>query len=171
MGCNAKGSHYYAPADEVTPGAVPCDFDWMETEITRLKDEGYLVIVTFQHVEYYSYQAQPDLVRDFGRMAEAGATIVSGSQSHQAHGFAFQNGALIHYGLGNLFFDQYLFCENANCDYAFMDRHIIYDGQHINTELIPIRFIDMARPRLMTPDEKAWFLDLIFEASGWGVGE
>jgi poly-gamma-glutamate synthesis protein (capsule biosynthesis protein) len=168
LGCNAKGSHYYAPADEVTPGAVPCDFDWMEAEIARLKDEDYLVIVTFQHVEYYSYEAQPDLVRDFGRVAEAGAAIVSGSQSHQAHGFAFQNNAFIHYGLGNLFFDQYLYCENAVCDYGFMDRHIIYAGQHISTELIPIRFIDMARPRPMTPEEKAWFLDLIFAASGWG---
>ena len=25
LGCNAKGSHYYAPADEHTPGAVPCE--------------------------------------------------------------------------------------------------------------------------------------------------
>ena len=167
LGCNAKGSQYYAPADETTPGAVPCDFDWMESEIARLKAAGYLVIVTFQHVEYYSYEAQPDLVQDFGRMAAAGAVIVSGSQSHQAHGFAFQDNALIHYGLGNLFFDQYLFCEEAACDYGFMDRHIVYDGQHISTELIPIRFIDMARPRLMTGEEKAWFLDWIFEASGW----
>jgi poly-gamma-glutamate synthesis protein (capsule biosynthesis protein) len=167
LGCNAKGSEYYAPANEVTPGAVPCDFDWMEGEITRLKDQGYQVIVTFQHIEYYSYQAQPDLVRDFGRMAAAGAIIVSGSQSHQAHGMAFADGAFIHYGLGNLFFDQYLYCEEAACDYGFMDRHIIYDGQHISTELIPIRFIDMARPRPMTVDERAWFLDWIFEASGW----
>ncbi len=167
LGCNAKGNDYYAPADENTPGAVPCDFDWMETEIARLKAADYLVIVTFQHIEYYSYEAQPDLVRDLGRMAEVGAAIVSGSQSHQAHGFAFQNEALIHYGLGNLFFDQYLFCEEAACDYGFMDRHIIYDGRHISTELIPIRFIDMARPRPMTADEKAWFLDMIFEASGW----
>jgi poly-gamma-glutamate capsule biosynthesis protein CapA/YwtB (metallophosphatase superfamily) len=33
--------------------------------------------------------------------------IVSGSQAHQPHGFEFYNGSLIHYGLGNLFFDQY----------------------------------------------------------------
>jgi poly-gamma-glutamate synthesis protein (capsule biosynthesis protein) len=167
LGCNAKGSQYYAPADENTPGAVPCDFDWMEAEIVRLKGEGYLVIVTFQHVEYYSYEAQPDLVRDFGRIANAGAAIVSGSQSHQAHGMAFVDDAFIHYGLGNLFFDQYQFCQDAACDYGFMDRHIIYDGRHISTELIPIRFIDMARPRPMTAEEKAWFLDWIFEASGW----
>jgi poly-gamma-glutamate synthesis protein (capsule biosynthesis protein) len=167
MGCNAKGSDYYAPADEHTPGAVPCDFDWMEAEIVRLMGDGYLVIVTLQHIEYYSYEAQPNLLRDFGRMAAAGAIIVSGSQSHQAHGMTFADGTFIHYGLGNLFFDQYLFCEEAACDYGFMDRHIIYAGRHISTELIPIRFIDMARPRPMTADEKAWFLGLIFEASGW----
>jgi poly-gamma-glutamate synthesis protein (capsule biosynthesis protein) len=167
LGCNAKGSDYYAPANENTPGAVPCDFDWMEKEIDRLNNQGYLVIVTLQHIEYYSYEAQPDLIRDFGRVAEAGAVIVSGSQSHQAHGMAFADDAFIHYGLGNLFFDQYLYCENAVCDYGFMDRHIFYDGQFISTELIPIRFIDMARPRPMTFEERAWFLDLIFEASGW----
>jgi poly-gamma-glutamate synthesis protein (capsule biosynthesis protein) len=167
LGCNAKGNDYYAPADENTPGAVTCDFEWMETEIDRLKNEGYQVIVTFQHVEYYSFEAQPDLVRDFGRVAAAGAVIVSGSQSHQAHGMAFVDGAFLHYGLGNLFFDQYLYCEDAVCDYGFMDRHIFYDGRYISTELIPIRFIDMARPRPMTAEEKAWFLDLIFQASGW----
>ncbi len=176
LGCNAKGSQYYAPADENTPGAVPCDFDWMEGEIARLKAEGFLVIVTLQHIEYYSYEAQPDLVRDFGRMAEAGAVIVSGSQSHQAHGFAFENEALIHYGLGNLFFDQYLFCEEAACDYGFMDRHIIYAGRHISTELIPIRFIDMARPRLMTGKKRpgsstSFFLPAGGENEQTGRGE
>jgi poly-gamma-glutamate synthesis protein (capsule biosynthesis protein) len=167
LGCNAKGSAYYAPADENTPGAVLCDFDWLEGEIARLIGEGYLVIVTLQHIEYYSYEAQPDLVKDFGRVAAAGAIIVSGSQSHQAHGMTFTDGAFIHYGLGNLFFDQFLFCEDAACDYGFMDRHIFYDGRYISTELNPIRFIDMARPRLMTDDERAWFLDMIFKASGW----
>ena len=167
IGCNAKGSDYYAPADENTPGAMPCDFDYLEDEIPRLKAEGYVVVMTFQHVEYYSYEAQPDLVRDFGRAAAAGADIVSGSQAHQAHEMAFADGAFIHYGLGNLFFDQYHYCADYACDYAFMDRHIIYDGRHISTELIPIVFVDMARPRPMTPDEKKLFLGLIFETSGW----
>jgi poly-gamma-glutamate synthesis protein (capsule biosynthesis protein) len=167
LGCNAKGSDYYAPANASTPGAVPCDFDWMESEIVRLVETGYQVIVTLQHIEYYTYRAEPDLIRDFGRLASAGAVIVSGSQSHQAHGMAFSDKTFVHYGLGNLFFDQYLYCENAACDYAFMDRHIFYDGRYISTELMPIRFIDMARPRPMTVEEKEWFLDWIFEASGW----
>ncbi len=169
LGCNGKNNKYYAPADENTPGAILCDFDWLESDIAQLKSEGYVVIVTFQHVEYYSYEAQPILVEDFGHAAAAGADIVSGSQSHQAHGFAFQNGAFIHYGLGNLFFDQYKYCAGSVCDYGFMDRHIIYEGRHINTEIIPIRFIDMARPRLMTLEEKEVFLDIIFNASNWAI--
>lgn len=167
LGCNAKNDEYYAPADEDTPGAVPCDFEWLEKEILHLKDAGYLVIMTFQHIEYYSYEAQPKLVQDFGRIAEAGADIISGSQSHQAHGFAFQNKAFIHYGLGNLFFDQFAYCGNLACDYGFMDRHVIYNGRHISTELIPIRFIDMSRPRPMYTSKKRWFMEMIFYASGW----
>ena len=167
IGCNAKGSDYYAPADADTPGAVPCDFDYLDEVIPRLKADGYVVVMTFQHNEYYSYQAQPDLVRDFGRVAAAGADIVSGSQAHQPHGMAFADGAFIHYGLGNLFFDQYHYCEDYACDYAFMDRHIIYDGRYISTELIPIRFVDMARPVPMNAEERADFLAMMFAASGW----
>jgi poly-gamma-glutamate synthesis protein (capsule biosynthesis protein) len=107
IGCNAKGIDYYASADETSPGAVACDFDWLIPEITRLTNAGYLVIATFQHNEYYTYEAQPDLVRDFKRVAQAGAVIVSGSQAHQPHGMAFEQDSFLHYGLGNLFFDQY----------------------------------------------------------------
>ncbi len=171
IGCNAKGSTYYAPADADTPGAVPCDFGYLEEVIPRLKAEGYVVVMTFQHVEYYSYAAQPDLVRDFGRVAAAGADIVSGSQAHQPHGMAFAEGAFIHYGLGNLFFDQYHYCEDYACDNAFLDRHIIYNGRYISTELIPIRFVDMARPRPMTAEERAAFLEVMFAASGWAAAD
>jgi len=168
IGCQVKNE---VPCDEYAtpdlPGAATCDFDWLETEIPRLRADGYQVVFTFQHKEYYSYQAQPDLVRDFGRVAAAGAAVVSGSQSHQPHGMAFENGAFIHYGLGNLFFDQYHYCANFACDNGFIDWHIFYDGRYLGVELIPIHFIDLARPRLMTPAERAAFLELIFEASDW----
>jgi len=64
IGCNAKGGSY-AQASETEPGAVFCDMDCMAQEISRLKAEGYLVIATFQHMEYYTYAAQPDQLRDF----------------------------------------------------------------------------------------------------------
>jgi poly-gamma-glutamate synthesis protein (capsule biosynthesis protein) len=168
VGCQVKPE---IPCDAIAtdthPGAAQCDFNYISTEIPALRDEGYQVIFTFQHREYYTYTAQPDLVNDFGLVATAGAAIVSGSQAHQPHGFSFENGATIHYGLGNLFFDQFHFCPDYACDDAFIDQHVFYDGTYISTELITIRFVDSAKPRLMTPEERQHFLETIFNASSW----
>jgi hypothetical protein len=166
IGCNGKGRGY-ATAGEENPGAVWCDFESMHAEIARLRSEGYLPIATFQHFEYYTYRAQPNMQTDFLGMAEAGAVIVSGSQAHQPHGMEFSRDSFLHYGLGNLFFDQFGYCPERACDDAFIDRHVIYDGKYIATELIPIKFIDWARPRRMTEEERAQFLQDIFAASGW----
>lgn len=151
------------------PGAAQCDFEWLSTEIPRLRAEGFQVIFTFQHREYDRMKAEPILVEDFGRIADYGATVVSGSQAHQPHSMAFENGAFIHYGLGNLFFDQYHFCADYACDYAFIDQHFFYDNRYLGVELIPIVFVDLARPRLMTEAERTAYLEKIFAASGWTV--
>jgi poly-gamma-glutamate capsule biosynthesis protein CapA/YwtB (metallophosphatase superfamily) len=164
IGCNEKGGSF-AQADETNPGAAVCDLDWMAQEISRLKQEGYLVIATFQHHEYYTYLAQPDQVRDFRQMAEAGAVIVSGSQAHQPQGMEFLNGSFIHYGLGNLFFDQYGLCEA--CRQGLIDHHVFYDGRYISTELLPIQFVDYARSRPMTYEEANSLFQTLFRASGW----
>jgi poly-gamma-glutamate synthesis protein (capsule biosynthesis protein) len=164
IGCNAKGGSF-AQADQANPGAAACDLDWMAGEISRLKGEGYLVIATFQHLEYYSYDAQPDQQQDFRQLAEAGAVIVSGSQAHQPQGMEFLNGSFIHYGLGNLFFDQYGLCEA--CRQGLIDRHIFYEGRYISTELLPIQFVDYARSRPMTLEEANSLFQTLFEASGW----
>ncbi len=168
VGCEVKNE---IPCDAIAtdthPGAAQCDFNYISTEIPALREEGYQVIFTFQHREYYTYSAEPLLVNDFGLVASAGAAIVSGSQAHQPHGFSFQNGAYIHYGLGNLFFDQFRYCVDYACDDAFIDRHVFYAGQYISTELITLRFVDFAKPRLMTPQERTHFLEIIFKASGW----
>ena len=164
IGCNAKGGSY-AQASASQPGAAACGYQWMQKEITRLRNQGYLPIATFQHVEYYTYQAQANQKRDFRGMAQAGAVVVSGSQAHQPQALEFNNGALIHYGLGNLFFDQYEVSQATR--QGFIDRHIFYDGRHISTELLPILFIDYARPRPMTPGESREMLGTVFAASGW----
>jgi hypothetical protein len=164
IGCNAKGGGY-ATASATNPGAAACDLDWMRNEVKMLRDQGYLPIVTYQHQEYYSYKVAPQYRPDFTEMAEAGAVIVSGSQAHQPQNFEFDNGALIHYGLGNLFFDQVDFTPETRD--AFIDRHVFYGGKYISTELVTIRFVDLARSRLMTPDERAALLKVIFKASGW----
>ncbi len=164
IGCNAKGGSY-AQASETEPGAAVCDMDWMAGEITRLKGQGYLVIATFQHQEYYTYAAQPDQQRDFRQMAEAGADIVSGSQAHQPQAMEFLNGSFIHYGLGNLFFDQYGLC--PACRQGLIDDHVFYDGRYISTELLPIQFVDYARSRPMTLEEANDLFQTLFSASGW----
>ena len=164
LGCNAKPAGY-ASATEDQPGAVSCDMQFMAEKIQEVKNEGYLPIVTFQHIEYYSYKASPILEKDFRAVADAGAVIVSGSQAHQPHAIEFYQNAFLHYGLGNLFFDQ--FYEGLPQRQAFIDRHVIYDGKHISTELITILFVDMARTRLMTPEERDFLLRDVFFASGW----
>jgi poly-gamma-glutamate synthesis protein (capsule biosynthesis protein) len=164
IGCNAKGGSF-AQASATQPGAAVCDMDWMAGEIRRLKSEGYLVIATFQHAEYYTYNAQPDQLRDFRQMAEAGADIVSGSQAHQPQGMEFLGGSLIHYGLGNLFFDQYGLCDA--CSLGLIDRHVFYNSRYISTELLPILFVDYARSRPMTAEEANALFQTLFAASGW----
>ncbi len=164
IGCNAK-EEGYASASTTSPGAIHCNFEQMTQSVQKLVKEGYQPIVTFQHLEYYSYQAHPILQEDFHKMAQAGAVIVSGSQAHQPHAFEFFNGSFLHYGLGNLFFDQTNQGEPPRT--AFIDRHVFYVGKHISTELLTIYFVDYARSRPMTIEERQALLKNVFEASGW----
>jgi len=164
LGCNAKPPGYATASDDF-PGAVQCDLDIMEDQISAVLSKGYTPIFTFQHTEYYDYGISPSLQDDFQRIADAGAVIVQGSQAHHAHAVEFYKNAFMHYGLGNLFFDQYY--ESAAQREAFIDRHVFYAGKHISTEMISIQFIDNARPRLMTDAEREALLTKVFTASGW----
>jgi hypothetical protein len=164
IGCNAKGPGY-AQASATQPGAALCDFDRLTAAIADLRARGYLPIVTFSHIEYETFAANPLAVRDFERVAQAGAVIVSGSQGHLPQAMAFHAGAFLHYGLGNLLFDQWSL--GAPFDQAFIDRHIFYAGRHLSTELLTLRFEDFARSRPMTPEERRALLETVFSASGW----
>ncbi len=164
LGCNSK-SPGYATASDTNPGAYHCDMEYMTSEVKKLRSEGYLPIVTFQAEEVWSYEASPALIPDFRAVAEAGAVVVSGSQAHQPQAMEFDGTSFVHYGLGNLFFDQ--FYEGLPNRQAFIDRHVFYGGRYISTELISIMFIDYARPRLMTPEERLELLTTIFDVSGW----
>ena len=81
----------------------------------------------------------------------------------------FYDDAFIHYGLGNLFFDQM-----GDQDWMppgirreFYDRYVIYDGKLISVELLTGILEDYSRPRLMTDDERYGFLQDYFFFSGW----
>ena len=172
IGCNGKAHDKYASATDIKPGASRCNFSWMETKIAQLKNDGYLVISTMQHEEVDSFNSIAIQQNDFSRLANAGATIVSGSQAHHPQAFDYTGTAFIHYGLGNLFFDQWFLAQynakvHAHKDQAFIDLHFFYNGSHISTRLIAIQFIDNAQSRLMTFDEKVSFLSDVFRYSYW----
>ena len=163
LGCNAKAPGY-ATASENNPGALHCDLDEMVDQIRSLREEGYLVIFTFQHQEIYRWDPTEEMIADSRRMAEAGATIVSGSQAHQPHMLEFYGDSLIHYGLGNLFFDQLGWFDDT--DKAFLDRHIFYDGKYLGVELITVQFFNWSTPTLMTPETRSAMLERLFAESG-----
>ena len=160
IGCNAKSPNF-ARASETSSGAYHCDMEYMARAVQELKAEGYLPIVTFQHEERYLWPPNAHMVNDFSLMAESGAVIVSGSQSHVPHYAEFFGSSFLHYGLGNLFFDQYGVSENT--DIGFLDRHVFYEGRYLGVELLPIKFIDKVQSRFMTATEKAETLSIMFD--------
>ncbi len=167
VGCNPAGP----PSDHATedrPGSAPCNFGRLAEQlgplVHQLREQGIIPIVTLQYLETYSYAPTDQQRVDFRALSEAGAAIVSGSQAHQPQGFDFVNGAFIHYGLGNLFFDQMWSLETRQ---EFLDRHVFYDGRHISTEVLTAMLEDYARPRPMTVEERLALLSAVFAASGW----
>jgi poly-gamma-glutamate synthesis protein (capsule biosynthesis protein) len=163
IGCNPVGPGN-AWATEEQPGAARCgDYEWIKDEIADLTERGYIVIATFQYIEYYEPVPTEQHVNDFRAIADVGATIVNGSQAHIPQAMEFYEDAFIHYGLGNLFFDQM----DGPSRREFLDRHTFYEGRYISTELVTAMLEDYARPRPMRTDERETFLDRMFEASGW----
>ena len=172
IGCNASGPDY-AWATDSQGGAAPCgDYAWLVDEITQLRTEGYLPIVTLQYYEDYTNYPQDYMIEDFGLLADAGAIIVNGSQAHIAKSFAFSSGTFIDYGLGNLFFDQMGVTDTQNnydvrTRWEIIQRHTFYDGQYLSTELLTAMLEDYSQPRPMTPEERLIFLESLFTTSGW----
>ena len=169
IGCNKPDIRRFPTATDFHPGAAPCNFPYLTQKIGELNSEGYMVISTFQWNESYDARPSPQQMDDFRLMADSGASIVSGSQAHYAQKMEFYEDAFIHYGLGNLFFDQM-----GDQDWMpggirreFLDRYVIYDGRFISAELITALLEDYSRPRIMTEAERVGFLQEYFYYSGW----
>ena len=179
IGCNPAGPEMVW-VTEYRSGVANCDLDWMEGQVRELRSEGYLPVVTFQYNESYGMVPGFKQERDFRRMSEAGAVVVSGSQAHHPQSMTFLEDGFIHFGLGNLFFDQMRMPDGENVPAVFdeelavagtrlefLDKHIFYDGRYINTQLLTAILEDYARPRPMTAEEREVFLTRMFEASEW----
>jgi len=165
IGCNSAGPFKaFATAD--SPGAAPCnDWAWMKNTIADLKANRMadFVIATVQYHESQSYSPEPKQKIDFQALADAGADVVSGSQAHVPQGFAVSPTSFIHYGVGNLFFDQMDSIQNRQ---MFADKYILYSGRLISVVLFTGIMEDYSQPRPMTPQERQDFLKLIFETGG-----
>jgi len=163
LGCNAMGPENVLATDS-TPGAAPCDLEKMKEQILALKADDWLPVVTFQHFEYTWYDVPPQQSHDFYWIAEqAGPVIVSGSQAHIPQGMTFIGDTFIHFGLGNLFFDQMSDVERT----SFFDRHYFYDGRYLGSKLETIILENYSRPRFLTPEERTSILNLIFDTCSW----
>lgn len=169
IGCNPVGP----PNDFATgtqPGSAPCgDYEWILTAIQSAKGDGYLPIVTLQYAEDYTAVPSAQMIADFQRLADAGAVVVNGSQAHTPKFMAFYNDSFLHYGLGNLFFDQmnvyYGDTYMPNTRDEFIDRLVFYNNQLVSVELLTAELEDYARPRPMTSAERDAFLSRIFDAA------
>ncbi len=158
LGCNPAGPANVWATD-TRSGVSNCDNAGMTEQIRNLKQAGYLPIVTFQYFESNSMRASTTQMKDFREMVEAGAVIVSGSQSHVPMSMEIYHEAFVHYGLGNLFFDQ---MDSINNRQEFLDRHIFYDGRYIGTELLTAMLENYAQPRPMTESERERLLQDAF---------
>jgi hypothetical protein len=174
IGCNPSGPEFAWAREDNWPGAAACgDYEWITAEITRLKEQGHIVLATFQYFEYYSPEARPWQQVDFRRLADAGAVAVNGSQAHYPQVMEFYGDVFIHYGLGNFFFDQMGYdnpssgLRTTKTRWGFVTRYVFYDGQLLNIELLTTMLEDFSKPRPMTPEERELFLDEYFKGSGW----
>ncbi len=162
IGCNPEDvGPLTVFATDTRAGASKCDYEWFNQQITELKSQGYVVIATFQANEIDQPMFEGRYRTPFKEAALAGADIVQGSQAHVPMGFEFVGDSLIHYGLGNFLFDQ---MEPSNIR-EFVDRHIIYDGKYIGTELLTATLTDWSRPVPMNESERNSFLTELFSAS------
>ncbi len=158
LGCNPVGPSYDW-ATGTSPGSAPADYARLKAQIRELRAAGYLPIVTLQYWETYQYTPTPQQVADFRALAAAGAVVVQGSQAHQPQAMELYGDTFIHYGLGNLFFDQMW---SLGTRQEFVDRLVFYDGRLLSVDLRTALLEEYARPRPMTVAERAAFLKMIF---------
>ena len=169
VACNVPGP-YYALVNEdpnvlggVRPGATPCDKTWLEGELPALSAEVDVLILDMQQLEIEDYLPTQDQRFHFRQMADLGADVVMGTAAHKPQVYEFYgtnsgNQAFIHYGMGNLYFDQ-PFWGNMR---FFMNTLYVYDGRLMTVEVFPGIIDENARPRLMTPEERENFLFFMF---------
>ena len=171
-GCNPVGPSiaWVDGLGDGRPGAAPCasPYPELQDQIKQAKATGAVVFSTLQYNEQplgdYSYETAKSQADDFAQLIKAGADVVSGSQGHSVQGFGLLGNGFMHYGVGNLFFDQ---MQALNLRQNFIDRYLVYDNKLLGVELLTTIRDEAALPRKMTTDERRALLKTLFDLSYW----
>jgi poly-gamma-glutamate capsule biosynthesis protein CapA/YwtB (metallophosphatase superfamily) len=165
LSCNWSGPGY-ALAKTDRPGAAFCDREWLRATIPQLAQNADVLIVSVQYVEMPAFQPFGQQRIDFRELAALGANVVIGTQAHTPQMFEYypatHGEAFIHYGLGNLYFDQAGFQRQF-----FMDQFFVYAGRLLTVDLFTGTIEGFGHPRPMIEDERHYFLRMMFEQSGF----
>lgn len=159
LACNWNGPDI-ALATPTTGGAAFCERAWLSAALPALKAQVDVVLVSVQYAEYDRRTPIERQVSDFQFVADLGADLVIGSQAHRPQTYALTRTedareVLLHYGLGNLYFDQ---PELPNRQFT-LDTALVYQGRLVGLEVVAGVIEDVARPRWMTLPEERDFLE------------
>jgi len=155
LGCNKPRSENTTIVNG--PNVAFCDLARLEWQVRDLRAKGYAPIVSVQHNEVKVHAPPHALVRDFRRLARAGAAAVLGSQAHVAHPFEAHAGAYVHFGLGNFIFDQ----PWVSTRDGVADRLYFHKGQLLTVRRLYTRIEERGRPRPLDDQERARFLSIL----------
>lgn len=155
-------------------GANPYTEEQLKRDIEEAKKNADVVITTFQFQECYSYPdgdviypicykpvSVPDQRGTFKKAIDLGADIVVGTQAHQPQTYEIYKDGMIFYGLGNLFFDQYIWIGTRQ---GLVLTHYFYDGKYIQTKVVPIYMDRDFKVRLATKEQGDLLLKLLKDA-------
>jgi poly-gamma-glutamate synthesis protein (capsule biosynthesis protein) len=165
LGANSYGPKFAWATDD-QPGSAEFDLNIMSATIRNIKakDKADVVLAELQYQESYDVTPLMDQRQNFRALSQAGADIVTGVQSHVPQAMEFEDGKLILYGLGNLFFDQMWSMSTRE---GLIVKHTIYEGRHIGTQVLTTMLYDYGQPRWASPEERTRILKRVFGASYW----
>ena len=165
LGANSYGPDFAWATDD-GPGSAEFDVNILSATIRAVKDQDKAdaVLVELQYQESYDVNPLWDQRQNFRLLSEAGADIVTGVQSHVPQAVEFDNGQMILYGLGNLFFDQMWRQDTRE---GLIVKHTFYAGRHISTQVLTTLLYDYGQPRWTSDAEREALLQRVYSASYW----
>ena len=156
------------------PGANQYYEETARAQIAEAKARGDLVIVDVQYYECSIYvdegedgtcdaadSSAGDQIGMFRSLIDMGADVVVGTSAHQPQTFELYGGGVIYYGLGNLFFDQYLWPGTTR---SLVLVHHIYQDKLLQTEILPTEYDGNFQTSLMGKDKARWYLERLAAA-------